>query len=114
MTQITRRDLEQLLVELAPLPEIVARMSDDITAMRRERAADRESLIRLEECLRQVAARVEKLNGAVDRALQEAADARANLARNEERIDALSKLVWGIAVPTILMMVKTAVDLFVG
>lgn len=111
MANITKADMEQLLVELSPLPKYVGDLTTDMRALAGERRMDRESQIRIEETIKGVASRLDKINGSVAVVTKCAADNALNIGKHDERLEAMNKVIWTIVIPVVLMLVKTAIDL---
>lgn len=109
--QITKRDLEQLLVELSPIPELMKSLSEEVAAIRKERTADREALIRTQECVAQVQSALAKLNGSLERIVQQTQDDHVKIGVLDERVATNARLIWGLA--GILALVQVLVSLFV-
>lgn len=109
--QVTKSELEQLLVELSPLPELMSRMSDEVAAMRRDRQADREALVRLEECMRNMKVGLDRLSTSLTETTALARNANDSATRATEQIAALHKIIWAIMIPVLLMIVQSAVGM---
>ncbi len=109
---ITRSDLEQLLVELSPLPELMSQLSEEVTALRRDRQADREAIVRMQETVANLQRLLEKLNGSLATAARCADDAMRETRIQTTRIDSLYKIIWAIIIPVVLMIVDTAIQAF--
>ncbi|MCK9597631.1 MAG: hypothetical protein M0R06_01245 [Sphaerochaeta sp.] len=109
---VTKSDMEQLLVELGPVPQLLGQLSDHFEMLKRDRQGDRESQIRTEESLKSLVEQVKKINGSVANLTQCAADNKSAIKVHDERLNGITKALWSVAVPTLLMLVKVAFDLF--
>lgn len=111
-TRVTNNQLQDLLLDLAPLPQRVEELREELAQLRKDRQADREAAIRVEECLSAVKRSLDKMAGTIDAASRTVAETQHALAEMRARVDAVTRIVWALIIPVLLMIINVAVGLF--
>lgn len=91
MAAVTKSDMEQLLIELSPLPKYVGDMSEQMKRLSVERGTDRETQVRMEETLKGLQAGVARINGSVTSAVQKCADHDRALERHNGKFNVIDQ-----------------------